>query len=172
MAVPTLTTARLLLRAHHAGDFPALAAMWADPAVVRFIGGVPSPRQDCWFRLLRYAGLWPTLGYGYWAVEERATGLYIGDVGFADFKRLLSPSIEGVPELGWALASAAHGKGYGTEAVTAALAWGDAQGWERVVCIIDAVNEPSVKVARKAGFKGPEKAQLGGKPIDLYERRR
>ena len=172
MSAPTLTTERLVLRAHRAADFSALAAMWADPAVVRFIGGTPSSRQDSWFRLLRYAGLWPALGYGYWAVEERASGLYIGDVGFADFKRALEPSIEGTPELGWALASSAHGKGYGTEAVSAALAWGDAVGWKRVVCIIDAVNQPSVKVARKAGFTGPEKAQLAGKPIDLYERRR
>ena len=42
MEVPVIETERLLLRGHRLDDFEALAAMWADPAVVRFIGGKPS----------------------------------------------------------------------------------------------------------------------------------
>jgi hypothetical protein len=67
---PRLETARLILRAHGAHDLPAVAAMWPDAAVVRHISGRPSTREECWARILRYAGLWPITGYGYWAAEE------------------------------------------------------------------------------------------------------
>lgn len=170
-SAPTLRTGRLTLRAHRAEDFPALAAMWAEPAVTRFIGGKPSTPAESWTRLLRYAGLWPVLGYGYWAVQDDATGRYAGDVGFADFRRPLTPSIAGVPELGWALAGEFHGRGLGTEAVRAALAWLDARGrWPRSVCIIDQANAASERVARKAGFGAPAAARLGDQPIRLFER--
>ena len=52
--------------------------MWSDADVVRHIGGVPSTPADAWSRLLRYAGLWSFLGYGYRAVEDRATGRFVG----------------------------------------------------------------------------------------------
>jgi RimJ/RimL family protein N-acetyltransferase len=62
------------------------------------------------------------LSYGYWAVEEKTSGRYVGELGFADFKRDIVPSIEGMPELGWALVPQFHGKGYATEALRAAVA--------------------------------------------------
>src|SRR5262245_34593015 len=89
---PTLLeTERLRLRGHHPGDFDALAAIWADPRVVRYISGTPSSASDSWARLLRYAGHWSLLGYGFWAIEEKTSGRFVGDVGFADFKRELEP---------------------------------------------------------------------------------
>src|SRR5688500_3429452 len=111
VTIPTLQTPRLVLRAHALSDFDAAVAMWADPVVVRYTIGQPSTAQRTWLRLLTYLGHWDLMGYGYWAVEEKATGRFIGEVGFADFKRGLDPSIEGVPELGWVLAPHAHGKG-------------------------------------------------------------
>ena len=81
-----------------------MAAMWADAGVTRFISGRPFTREECWARLLRYAGLWPTLGFGYWAIEDKAEGRFLGEAGFADFKRDMTPSIEGLPEAGWVLA--------------------------------------------------------------------
>lgn len=170
MSVPVLRTARLTLRPHRVEDFPALAALWAEPAVYRFIGGAASTKQDSWGRLLKFSGHWALQGYGYWAVEENDTGRYVGDVGFADHKRDLTPSIEGVPELGWVLSPSVHGRGYGTEAVRAALGWGDAQGWPRVVCIIQPENLASLRVAEKCGFGPPEQASHAGKPTLLLSR--
>ena len=69
--VPVLTTARLVMRGHRPSDLDASAAMWGDDAVGRHIGGKPSTREESWSRLLRYAGLWALLGFGYWLVEER-----------------------------------------------------------------------------------------------------
>jgi len=125
VAVPVLETERLRLRAHRADDHAALSATWADPLVYRFLSGQPTSPPDAWMRLLRYGGLWSMLGYGYWAVEEKASGQLIGDIGYADFRRGMTPSLDGMPELGWVLPSHAHGKGYASEALAAVQAWGD-----------------------------------------------
>ena len=115
--VPALKTERLTLRGHRLDDFAHCAAMWADPLVTRYIGGKPLTEEECWSRLLRYVGHWAWLGFGYWVAEERATGELVGEIGFADHKRDLEPSLKGVPEIGWVLASHAHGRGYATEAI-------------------------------------------------------
>ena len=64
------------------------------------------------------------MGFGYWAIEEKATGDFIGEIGLADFQRDLDPPLGDGPEAGWALRVASHGKGYGEEALRAVLAWG------------------------------------------------
>jgi RimJ/RimL family protein N-acetyltransferase len=151
--VPVIETKRLRLRGHTLGDFEALAAMWADPAVVRFISGKPSTREESWARLLRYPGHWALLGYGFWAIEEKGSGAFVGEGGFADFKRDIEPPIS-APEQGWALAPAMHGKGYAHEAVSAMLAWGEAHFRRRdFVCIISPENTPSLRLAEKLGYR-------------------
>src|SRR4051812_25000520 len=101
-----LETDRLRLRGHEPGDLADCFAMWGNPEVTRFIGGKPSTRQQTWQRTLTYLGHWRAVGFGYWAVEEKASGRFVGELGFADFKREMEPSIEGVPELGWAVTPA------------------------------------------------------------------
>lgn len=152
--VPTIETARLRMRAHRAEDLAACLEMWSDPAVVRHIGGVPSTRDGVWLRLMQYRGHWALTGYGYWLVEERATGRFVGEVGVADFKRDIDPPIEGTPEAGWAIATAMQGRGYATEAVTAALAWTEQHLDDpELACIIDPGNAPSLRVAAKLDFR-------------------
>lgn len=170
MEVPVLETARLRLRAHTVADFPALAAVWAEAAVIRFIGGKPSTPTEAWARLLRYRGLWPLLGFGYWAVEEKASGQFVGDVGFADFHRALEPPIHGVAEMGWVLGGRFHGKGYASEATSAALQWFDRAGKGRSVSIIDPANTPSLKVAEKNGFREYQRTTFMGDEVILLER--
>jgi RimJ/RimL family protein N-acetyltransferase len=153
-AAPTLETERLRLRAYRREDFPALLEVWGDPLVMRHVLGRASTEEETWARLLRYAGLWPLLGYGYWAVEERSTGRFVGDVGFADFRREMTPSFGDAPEAGWVLGSWAHGKGFATEAVRAAHAWSDAHLGRapHTVCMIAPENTASIAVATKCGY--------------------
>jgi RimJ/RimL family protein N-acetyltransferase len=152
--VPVIETTRLILRGHRLGDFPDCAAMWADPIVTRHIGGKPFSEEETWARFLRYVGHWSVLGFGYWAIEEKDTASFVGELGFADFKRDIVPSIKGTPELGWALASRAHGKGYATEAVRAAVVWGKTHfGAARTCCIIHPENLASIRVAEKCGYQ-------------------
>ena len=170
---PRIETARLVLDAHGLGDFDALAAMWADPDVVRHIGGKPSSREQSWSRLLRYAGLWPLLGFGYWAMRENQTGRFVGDIGFADFHRLIEPSIVGLPEAGWALAGWAHGQGFASEALGAALAWLDQnQIHRRVVCLIADDHRASFRVAEKNGFLSAAAVTAGFENTSLLIRER
>ncbi len=169
--IPVIETARLRLRGHRVGDFGDCAAMWGDATVARHIGGRPSSAEESWARMLRYAGLWALLGYGYWAVEEKASGRFVGDVGFADFKRDVQPSFDGAPEIGWVLAPWAHGVGFATEAVGAAVAWGDGHfGAPPTVCMIDPDNAASIRVAEKCGYREFARTAYKGQPAILFRR--
>ncbi len=127
--------------------------MWADPNVTRFIGGRPSTEQQTWARLLAYAGHWALMGFGYWAIEEKESKAFAGEVGFADFKRDIDASMKGFPEIGFALAACFHGKGYATEAARAAISWVDANlSYEKTVCLINPQNAASLRVAQKCGY--------------------
>lgn len=169
-AAPVIETGRLVLRGHVKADLDDCAAMWGDPEVTRFIGGKPSTREEVWARLLRYVGHWQAMDYGFWTVREKDGGRFIGEVGFADFKRTMTPSFGDTPEMGWALSPAAQGRGYASEAVGAALAWGDARfGGGRVTCMISPDNAPSLRVAEKMGFREFARTDYHG-PIILFER--
>ena len=173
LQVPVLETERLRLRGHGIGDLADCAAMWADPEVIRYTTRKPLTEEESWTRLLRYVGHWALMGFGYWVVEEKATGRFAGEIGFADFKRDIEPSLKGVPEIGWALASQAHGKGYATEAVRAAVAWGDANfGVARTACLIDPENLASVRVAEKCGYRELQRTAYKERPILMFGRER
>jgi RimJ/RimL family protein N-acetyltransferase len=170
-SAPPIDTARLALRGHRPADLAESAALWADPIVIRHIGGRPFTREESWTRLLRYAGHWALLGFGYWVVRERATGRFVGEVGLADYRRDMTPSFEGTPEAGWVLAPWAHGQGFAGEAVTAALAWIDSVlKAPRTVCIIDPDNAASLRVAARAGYREQVRTTYTGEPTILLER--
>lgn len=169
LLVPTLRTVRLTLRAPAIADFESCYAAWTDPVVIRFIGGRPSSREEAWGRVLRYIGHWQALGYGMWVVEDRATGAWLGEVGFGDFHREMEPSFGVTPEMGWVLGPAAHGRGVATEAVGAGLAWADAR-WPVTGCIIAPDNTASLRVAEKAGFREKLRTSYRGDPTVVLER--
>jgi RimJ/RimL family protein N-acetyltransferase len=169
-SVPTFDTERLTLRGHTVDDFADSARMWAEPEVVRHIGGRPFAREESWSRLLRYIGHWTALGFGYWVVIEKASGRFAGEIGFSDFKRELVPPLDGAPEIGWVLAPWAHGKGFATEAVRGAIAWEASHlGSVRTVCLIDVENVRSIRVAEKCGYKEYARSAYKGSPVILFE---
>jgi RimJ/RimL family protein N-acetyltransferase len=170
-AVPVLETARLIMRGYRADDYPAFLAMHQEPAFYRYLSPAPMPQEEVWKTMLRSAGHWALLGYGFWALEEKATGQFIGGVGYLHLKRDLDPPLGDAPEMGWVLAAGAHGKGYASEAVAAAIAWGDAYFHHaRTVCIIHPENLASQRVAEKFGFREYARVPYHGKPIILLER--
>jgi RimJ/RimL family protein N-acetyltransferase len=152
--VPVLETERLRLRPHRPDDFDCSAALWADPIVTRYIGGHALTREEVWGRLLRYDGHWAMLGFGYWALEDKRSGAFLGELGFADLQREIEPRLDGMAEIGWVLAPQHHGKGYATEAVRAVIEWGDAHlNTSRMIALIHPENIASRRVAEKFAFR-------------------
>jgi RimJ/RimL family protein N-acetyltransferase len=169
--VPVLETERLVLRGHRVGDFDDCLALWTNPEVTRFIGGKPSTQEEVWSRLVRYVGHWALLGFGYWVVTEKESGRFMGEIGFADFRRVIEPSLDGVPEIGWVIAPHGHGKGYATEAARAVVAWGDGHfGPVRTACIIAPENGPSIRVAEKCGYREFQRTTYKGNPTIMFVR--
>lgn len=169
--VPVIETARLRLREFRETDLAAQAATLGNPEIMRHVGGVPLSREETWRKMLAAPGLWAMLGYGYWAVERKQDGVYLGQVGFADFKREIEPSVEGVPEMGWIFAPHAHSRGYAGEAVAAALAWADAElDVPQLCCIIAPDNAASIRVAVRGGFVEAERTVYKGDPTLIFRR--
>lgn len=165
-----IETERLILRAHTREDFEDVAALWASEISVRYTLGRPSTREETWARLHRYAGHWALLGYGYWAWVLKAGGRYVGEGGFADFKREMTPAIE-APEHGWALAPWAHGQGYACEALSAQLRWAEAYfGRGDFQCIIAPANAPSLKLAAKLDYREEARTTYKDSPTILMRR--
>jgi RimJ/RimL family protein N-acetyltransferase len=165
-----LETERLEMRPHRIDDFADCLAIWTDPGVIRFLGGRPFTQEEVWTRLLRHIGHWSAMGFGYWVLIEKATGQLIGELGFANFRRDMEPELVD-PEIGWMLSSRVHGKGYATEAVRAALAWGDCYFKEpRTVCIINPENLRSLRVAEKCGYTDVLRTSYKGHPAILFAR--
>ncbi|MFJ6322338.1 MULTISPECIES: GNAT family N-acetyltransferase [unclassified Rhizobium] len=169
--IPTLTTDRLVLRGHTLDDFDEFLALWRHEDLVRFIGGELPTREQVWARLLRYAGLWHHLGFGFFAVEERQSGKLIGEVGFLDLHRDITPTTEGTLESGWGITPPMQGMGYATEAMSAAIAWADRQfAGRRMTCIVDLDNRSSLRVAEKIGFRRIGDVIYKDKPNAMFER--
>jgi RimJ/RimL family protein N-acetyltransferase len=145
--IPTLTTERLILRALRDDDLDAYAEMCADAEVMRFIGeGKTLSRAETWRLIAFYMGHWQLRGFGLWALEERASGRFIGEAG------LQQP--DGWPgfELGWTLGRAWWGKGYATEAAREALRFAfEELDRDHVISLIHPFNHPSIRVAERLG---------------------
>jgi RimJ/RimL family protein N-acetyltransferase len=159
-----ITTGRLILRPLRESDLDAYAAMTADPEVMRFLGeGRTLDREDAWRSMAMLIGHWTLRGFGMWALEERATGKFVGRAG------LHYP--EGWPdrEVGWALRREHWSKGYATEAARASLDHAfDALGWERAISLIHAENLRSIRVAERLGERYAGQATVRGKPASVY----
>ena len=105
------------------------------------------------------------------AVFERATNQFIGEVGLADFQRGLGDDFDGIPEAAWVFKGSSHGKGFALEAMTAAINWFDEQAFSsRSVCMIAPGNTPSIRLAEKLGFNYYGQGCYKSTDVDKYER--
>jgi len=89
--IPALHTERLRLRAFSLEDLPGAFALWADEKVVRFIGAKTRTEADVWAAISRSFGHWALLGFGYWAIADKANNRYLGEIGFLEGLRDLQP---------------------------------------------------------------------------------
>ncbi|MGF1686883.1 GNAT family N-acetyltransferase [Photobacterium japonica] len=151
-----LDTARLRLRGWKGSDYPDFAAMTADPDVMRYFPHCLST-DESHALASRIQGLLLERGWGFWAVELKATGAFIGFVGL--HKQDASIAIPHTPmvEIGWRLSKAYWYNGYATEAARAALQFAFEQLQQpRVYAFTLLTNTPSRKVMAALGMSNIE----------------
>jgi len=162
--IPQLKTQRLILRGFREADLDAYADMCAHPEVMRYIGtGQPLSREESWRNMAMIVGHWQLRGYGLWAVEESQTGEMIGRIG------CWQP--EGWPglEIGWSLRRAYWGRGFATEAATAAMNYAFTQlQRSHIISLIHPQNTASVRVAKKLGEKLQETTEIFKTEVLVY----
>ena len=144
-----LRTERLLLRRWRESDLEPWAAMNADPEVREHLGGVIT-REQSDASVAAFTAEFDERGYGWWALEVRATGEFIGFAGLDD----VEPNVPftGV-EIGWRLARSSWGHGYATEAARATLTFGfETCDLPEILAITTAGNHRSQAVMRRLGM--------------------
>ena len=146
---------------------PGLAAVNADPEVMRFItGGATMTRVESQMQSDRIAEHWRTYGFGLWAVIESASGRMVGFAGLSH--PLWLPGWERTVEVGWRLARDAWGHGYATEAGRAGLAYGfERVGLAEIISLIHPGNERSLAVAGRLGMTLRDRIPHPQRPHDL-----
>lgn len=158
-----LDTPRLLLRQWQNDDIEGYAPLCADPEVMRYLGGNTMSREDSWRHMAVLAGHWQLKGFGQWAVEEKASGDFVGRVGF------LEP--DGWPgfELGWTIASGFQRQGLAREAAQACLDWAFRQAEvPEVISIIHPDNLASRQLALTLGERYWRDDQVRGMAVNIY----
>ena len=164
LAIPTLDTERLTLRAFREDDVPAMFELLQDPDVVRFVGDRRVPTlQETWRSVAGWLGHWALRGYGQWAIEERSGGNLIGRAG------IINPAEWPGAEVGYLLGRSWWGRGYATEAAGAAMDWGFEQvGFEDLLSLIDPDNHLSIGVATRLGESLRGETELWGHRVLVY----
>jgi RimJ/RimL family protein N-acetyltransferase len=161
-ACPTLETERLVLRPFRESDLDSyMAMMQAEP--VRTSLRVPDgyDRYDAWSGMAAWLGQWELRGSGAWALEEKASGAFVGRAGLHRPERADWPGLE----VGWTLHPDHWGRGYATEAGARAVAYAfEDMRTPELFSIILPENQRSIAVARRLGFRLVEERVLSHFP--------
>ncbi|EWY39473.1 hypothetical protein N825_06250 [Skermanella stibiiresistens SB22] len=146
----TLTTHRLILRALRVADADDLFPTFADRETMRFFGdrhASVTVTRALFDHVITGAEASSSLQ---WAIRTRLEGAErsrtIGGIS-------LNAIVGGTARMGFILSKEHHGRGYATEAVGAAVAFGfNDVGLHRITLHIDPDNTASRRVAGKLGF--------------------
>lgn len=148
-----LETERLRLRQFTASDAHLLVDLDSDPQVMRYItGGAPTTREEVEQEVLpAFLGYYSRYtGYGFWAVEERSTGKFLG---WLHLRPALGDPAE-QPEMGYRLIRSAWGKGYASEGARALVHKAFVElDTQRIVASTMALNTASRRVMEKSGMR-------------------
>ena len=165
-----LVTARLRLRRWREADVGAMAAINADPEVMRWIGdGSVFDHAATTAEIAAFEQVWQSYGFGRFAVEIRDTGDLAGFTGMAIPEDV--PDVMPAVEIGWRLGRPYWGRGLATEAAQAALQFAfTGGGLDRVVGIHVVGNDSSARVMLKLGmhFERETSDIVYGRALHVY----
>lgn len=144
-----IETERLILRkTDPERDFDPFARAMADENTVRYLGAAPMNRAQAWRNMALGIGHWEIRGYGFFSLEHKETGQWVGRVG------PWFPEGWPGPEVGWTISPDHLRQGYAYEAARASLAYVFATlRWPDVIHVIMQGNEPSIALAKKLGSR-------------------
>ena len=159
-----IETPRLTLRPFKRDDLDALAALNADPDVMRYIGdGKPQSRAQTEMRINAILDHWEQHGFGLCAVVDRATRAFIGFCGL----QYLDNTSE--IEVGYRLAKRFWGMGLATEAAGATLRYGfEELGLDRIVAVVHPENVTSQWVVQKIGLRYVKDARFYNSDVEYH----
>ncbi len=172
-----LKTERLVLRAPVPEDAEALAPMYADPEVMRYVGdGRTLTRAETELSVRRMIERWEVDGFGLFTTVRRDDGVLMGRVGILVWNsETWEPTTRSQPsgpievEVGYTLGRAFWGRGYATEAAGAARDYAlNGLGAERLIALIIHGNTASENVARKLGLEYERDIKLGRRDAQLF----
>lgn len=143
-------TERLRLRQWRESDLSPFFALACDPRVMEFLLPLPT-RADSDALAERAKARIAEKGWGFWAVEDKASGQFIGFTGLNVPMSALpfSPCVE----IGWRFAHHAWGRGFASEAARGALQVGfERLGLDEIVAFTGAGNLRSAVVMERIGM--------------------
>lgn len=149
----SIDTARLIVRDHREGDLPGLVALLTDRVAMRYLPEIfcetEARARENLANAMAEIGK-PDRERFFFAIEERSSGRYVGEIGFTVLERRSAGSRA---DLGYFILPEFRGKGFVTEAGRAVVdfAFGEAGVFKMVTgCLAE--NGPSERVMRKIGF--------------------
>jgi ribosomal-protein-alanine N-acetyltransferase len=162
--MPSVETARLRLRPFVPADIDALAPIYGDPDVMRYMRtGNPAPRERVAFVIDYYIRYWQEHPFGLWAVERRDDRSLIGQCGLFHLDN--TPEVE----VAYLLAKDAWGQGFATEAAAATLRYGfETVGLDRIVAVVRPQNIASQHVLEKIGLDYERDARYYELDVSYY----
>lgn len=174
----SLETERLLLRAPVAADAEALAPMYADPEVMRYVGdGRPLTRGETERSVKRMIQRWEADGFGLFTTVRKDDDAVIGRVGLLVWNtdtwepttRAEAKNGRSEVEVGYTLGRDYWGLGYATEAAGAVRDYALRElGADRLIALIIHGNTASENVAHKLGLQYERNIMLGRREAQLF----
>lgn len=159
-----LETEHLLFRPLTLADLDDMAALYADPEVMRYLGG-PRSRDEVQRVLNGYIQEYQTYGHSFFATIDKEEQRFIGHCG------LLNQEVEGNPEveLAYVLARPYWQRGLALEGALALKEYGLQQrGFPRLVSLIPPENLASIHIAEKIGMHYDRDVDQWGQHFRLY----
>lgn len=157
-------TDRLRFREYEPGDVDAVIEMFDDDEARRWYPTKSDPDEaEQWIRW--NLGNYERHGFGLWALEDRATGVFLGDCGVT----YQPVENDDVIEIGYHLQRRHRGNAYALEAARQCLDFAiGALKVASVCCILDPDNESSIRVAAAIHDSHRTFANAAGRQLDLY----
>lgn len=147
VTINSLETKRLKLRQWKKSDYPFFAQMNSSPLVMQYYPSILSELESN--KLAdKICSIMKQKGWGFWAVEEKSTGNFIGFVGLNQpgYDLPVTPCVE----IGWRLGNEYWGKGYATEAASKALEFGfNSLDLQEIYAFASVQNQKSWKVMER-----------------------